>query len=610
MPNDYVAPYTLTPRTDPVPSGQFTVPVCTTPERFDKIMNALFYYGQSQTEFDFDHLIDWLAGVNNIVEGCATFENQCRTIALNSPQVEWFPESPYAPNAEIPAGYEHHPWTIANNDTLTGIIVAWGLGYQSGDVFTDLSKFPDITDPENFLDEYQNLPRFRVTGLVGAGEIEVEILSIPFGGRVVVLVDEFVDLLNLQAADTDADASFPPETIISTTIKTKVTGDGAHTIDYVFYPTFEFELPFIGGGGGVRSIEICGFGVTPMAGEGCCDETNVLLAKILSVQTDLYKLVKGGFELRPLNANASSNLILIGDCFPDHYDNDSDDTGDEITKRSLALCYVTVMYVKALLMQSLADVGVPMQVYGVFVPIAELPPSFSIGRLTVVSPPSAFDVVELVTLFAGTSDLLACQMQAGLIGKSNTFANFKTSFQQTALEAMTVWLSIVLVEANQVEANWRAFNDALTFAMDFDLQNFTCPCVATDCVEPLQLYFKDGRGVSIDLVGENLYHITGTAGYQNPNGSYGGGVYIKDALGRNLTIYHPTTDEDGLPVGWSGQAILYHYVIGACGTPNSEGLTGGFMGSVAGEVVYSEFYWDNQQSPVDTYYKIECWECP
>jgi hypothetical protein len=543
------------------------------------------------------------------------FTNQCRTIALNSPQIEWFPESPYAPGEEVPEGYEHHPWTIANGDTLPAIIIAWGLGYKYGDVFTDLTKFPDITDPENFLDEYQNLPRFRVSGLVGAGTVKVEILSIPFGGRVVVLIDEFVDLLNLQAADTDADASFPPESIISTTITTEVTGDGEHTVDYVFYPTFETELPFLGGGGGVRSIEICGFGVTPMPEEACCDETNQLLGSNNELLTKIYLMMKKGFEIHPIGFDQPPDQINMGECTPEKFDQDGSDDEPTAELRAAVLCYVVYSYVIVILVKALSQMGMPIPTLGILFPLYATTPT-ALQKVK-VEYPEVLSVLALITgIPAGGTliDLVVCQMLSSLRGQFNTFETFKNSLQVFGgVGTLAIPVSGLVNATNQNPDNWEAFGEALVQGMEMETEvtAYECPC-AIDCETPLELQIKNGRGVSITKVegSDTLYHFIGNPGTES-GGSYYGGMYVRDAFGRCMSVWAPTEGDPGLPVGWENLATLYHHVIGCCGTSNSTGLLGGFAGLTEDTSFFTEFYWDRQTEPLDHYLHVKCVdECP
>jgi len=617
MPNNYTAPYLIsTDRPANVPAtGTFTIPVCTTSERFDKIMSALFSFGAMQGDtFDLDHLVDFLDAMPRIVEGCVDFTSQCRKVALNSPQIEWFPESPYAPLPEIPEGYEFHPWTIASAGTLPDIIIAWGLGYQYGDVFTDLSKFPDITDPANFLDEYQNLPRFRVTGLVGSGTIKAEILSIPLGGRLVVIVDEFVDLLNLQAADTDADLSFPPESIVATTITTTVTGDGEHTVDYVFYPTFETELPLLGGGGGVRSIEICGFGVTTMPEEACCDETNQLLGTNNEMLQKIYLLLKEGATIKFGAINELPDMINIDGCAPEKYDQEGSDDEPTAALRVAVLCYVTYCYVMTILVKALSQMGMPLPALYVLFPLYANSPT-ALQKVK-VEYPEVLSVVALITgIPAGGAliDLVVCQMVARLTGQFNTFEIFRNSLDVFGgVGSIAIPVSGLVNASNQLEENWRAFGEALAQGMEMEdeVTAYTCPC-EIDCTTPLELQIKDGRGVSITKVegSDTLYHFIGTAtGFDGVN--YFGGMYVKDAFNRCMAVWNPDEGDTGLPVGWSNEATLYHHVKGCCGTPDSTGLLGGFAGTTAAPAYFTEFYWDRQTEPLDHYLHVECYECP
>lgn len=570
MPNRYIAPYLISsdrPANVPL-EGTFTVPVCTTAERFSKIMDALFAYGAMQgNEFDFDHLIDWLDALPRIVEGCVEFHNQCRSIALNSERVEWFPESPYNPGPEFPEGYDNHPWTIANNDTLPGMVVAWGLGYKNGDVFTDILHSPDITDPANFTEEYLNLPRFRLSNLEGKGTIKVDILSIPLGGRLVVVVDDFIDLLNLQSADTDRDASFPPESIVSITIETEITTEGIHHVDYIFYPTFETELPIIGFGGGVRAIEICGFGDI-MPEENCCDETNKLLTKNNNLLAEMLKLWQGGFKLVPIDGISTPPDQSGGDCAPDHFDHDGDgESVPELIQRRQALCITIERYIKGILLAALRDMGAPDFIVDYIHSILASDVPLSLSALE-VSYPVSFDglsVFFLIVSSAVSFDELVCLMLDGLTGeKNNTFANFKESVPDIIPDGFPEGLAplvFLMRRSNTVLANYKAFNLALNDAKDEDLDAYECPCtgpVADGCgEEPLELVIWEGDGTS---AGQVITPLGGNRFRFEQTNLVGGRaiITVQDALGR--CIKFEPDDE--------GQAVFVYNITGC---PDAEG---------------------------------------
>jgi len=188
--------------------------------------------------------------------------------------------------------------------------------------------------------------------------------------------------------------------------------------------------------------------------------------------------------------------------------------------------------------------------------------------------------------------LIACAMVDGLQGDNqNTYVNFKGS-----LTATDGSVASLVSAANQVKNNFVLFNEALEMAYHEDLSEYTCPCgIGTDCEEPLDLIIHAGRGVSITHVSGTLYHFVG-----DPSVGETGGMYVEDSLGRCMDWWN--SDDEEHPT----QTVPYHAVTGCCGTPDSEGLIGGFAGLTEGTKFFTLVYWDQQSEPVDTYYNVKC----
>jgi len=613
MPNNYIAPYLIS--TEPpvaIPAtGVFTVPVCTTSERFDKIMAALFAYGAMQgDEFDFDHLIDWLDALPRITEGCEPRNPVCRTIALNDSMISWFPESPYNPDEEIPEGYTYHPWTITDTSILGTIISMWGFGYRVGDVYTDFTKLPAASSWEDVFANLGNMPSFTITGLEGTGTVKIHLLNIPQGGRVLVQIDDAFNPLALTLAELNKDLiSFPQETLTAFIIEVEIDTAGTHAVKLSFLPTVDDAFIPIFFGGGIRSIELCGFGVTDMP-ENCCDETNQLLTTNNAYLAQVVSLLQGGFKLVPINSGVVPDAIATGECVPTNYDSDGDDAGGEIALRAAALCYVIHCYVTEILYKACLAIGVPsLLLDSVFPDHATMPQA--LHRIIIDYPPQ-LTLVALIENLASAgipSSMVECAMLASLRGKLNVFSTFRDSVTIFGgFGSLVVPIAGLVRFQNQSVDNWHIFNDALAEAMSMptEVAAYECICeLDVDCSEPLQLIIIDGRG-TIELVEgyTTLYHLTGDpATFDGVN--YHGGVYVRDAHGRTLSVWHSEVVE--LPT----QAPLYHHIIGRCGTPDSTGLLGGWAGLTEDTVFVERFYQDSQTGPTDTYYNITCIdECP
>lgn len=546
-------------------------------------------------------------------------DQACQSFSPTSPQLTWGPENPYAPGESVPAGYLFHPWTIVDSSILGTIIGDWGLGYEVGDVYTDLTKLPIGDWGEIIEDGYLFFPHFRVNALNGSGTVRFHLLNIPQGGRALIVVDGVLDLLNLRLVELNKDIlSIPFETQVPIIIEVEIPLEGEHYIDVVFVPNVNDEsIPFFFGGG-IRAIEICGFGRTgcDCMDEECCDKITTRLDEQIKRFDKIIRFMEGGITMT-FNEPSLPNDFAV-DCSPSEFDKDAGETDEEIlADRKTALCLTVARYILATLWRygKSMNMGATTKADLLLLMDLDAPPDFYPQLL-----PGNNDHVtlQMVSRIAGTGttafENVICAMILGLTGDHNTFAEFKASLILGDVsiypDVETHWLTEIIVACNQQRKNYTVFARELDTTYDeiVDGLEYECPCeviTPTACTEPLELEFKNGRGLTIDLVGTDLYHFTGDPGTES-GGTYFGGCYVRDALGRCLEVYEPTTGETGLPVGWTGQAVSYHFVIGCCGTSNHEG-PGGFAGGAGGGTYYTEFYWDcGNTTGVDTYYKVRC----
>lgn len=603
----YVAPYLISQLPPNVPTeGTFTVPVCTTPQRFRKIQDALFQKVQLDETPDYDHLIDWLDACTRIVEGCVPSQAVCRTIALTDSRVTWFPESPYEPLPDIPDGYLFHPWTIVDSGIIASIISVWGLGYKVGDVFTDVTKFPIFTGWSEFLSNYANLPRMTIT-VTGTGEIKLHLLNIVQGGRLILVKDGSFNLINLGGVELDKDlSSYPNENQTEIIIPVEFTTDGEHILDCVFAPVVDIDLIPLKFGGGIRAIELCGFGVGAMPDDPCCPDeisaietTNDRLQKIIN-------LLEGGatIDLR-FNGGSTPPDLTGGDCAPAFFDHDDGETDPEVLQqRTNALCITIERYVKAVLLAALRDMGAPdILVDYIGSGIPQTVP-LSLSKIVVVYPSILEGLAAFFDALSGGFELnlIVCMMLSALQGdENNTFTNFKNALSD--LSAMPEALGVPLVglvnSTNGVKNNYLAFNQALQDANDEDLSTFECPCedaIPTYCSAPLDLTVWGGEfggsATVITLVAPDIYHIT--------NSTAEAGTYyaaIKEASGRCLKF--------DIPEGYTYQPVQSYYSRGCCDDADGSAISGDFSGNHFEGVQWNAV----GDVPIDTYVKITCEDC-
>lgn len=177
---------------------------------------------------------------------CAQGLPDCYEIPLDDPRIEWLPNDPFKTPDHVPDGYLFPPWYIAPPINL--------IGASAGDVVTDFAR---ITGILGWHLQYQ-VPRFRLS-LSGGGTVRMHFVNVIQGGLAVIQVDG--DLLQLQYLDLWKDiASIPPETSQILIIELKLADGFDHFIDVQMFPRVDDSVTPVGFGGGIRRIEVCGFG--------------------------------------------------------------------------------------------------------------------------------------------------------------------------------------------------------------------------------------------------------------------------------------------------------------------------------------------------------------
>lgn len=205
-------------------------------------------------------------------------DDPCETHTIMSvPGITWYPSAPGDPT--VPDGWANQPFFLAESTLptwLTDLAAALGVdplefaGLRAGDVLTSIPNLPS-----NIFDMLiRGVPSFRIN-VSGAGTIRIKFLAIPLGGLVAIGEDVEVNILTLfgenlfggvlqtgvELLDLNRDFSgVPPET--ADEIIREITFDevGSHFIHCAFLPRIDDSAIPLGAGGGVRSIELCGFG--------------------------------------------------------------------------------------------------------------------------------------------------------------------------------------------------------------------------------------------------------------------------------------------------------------------------------------------------------------
>lgn len=177
-------------------------------------------------------------------------DGDCIEYQTDASIIEWLPRNPFLQPNDVPAGYLLPPFQVVTTDNLLLFV-----GYQTGDVLTDILRFPAgtpvLTEPTS------GWARFRVSA-TGTGVVELHLLNVPLGGYALVQLDENILFTSLVELNLDLTA-VPPEANQVIVHEVVIDTDGNHVIDVTFVPRVNDEVPFVYYGGGLRKIVLCGF---------------------------------------------------------------------------------------------------------------------------------------------------------------------------------------------------------------------------------------------------------------------------------------------------------------------------------------------------------------
>jgi len=173
--------------------------------------------------------------------------NKCEDYPTNSKIIEYAPQDPYLEPGLVPEGYVAPAWGVVGQSILNIV------GLQSTDVITGWTGLPVLTPAL-----YQGLARFRVRAK-GSGTIALHLLAIPFGGSVLIVPDGTLNPSKWVFLELERDlAGIPPETVTEIIQQFTFDDGGEHYLDVSFMPRFNDSITFLGYGGGLRKVVLCG----------------------------------------------------------------------------------------------------------------------------------------------------------------------------------------------------------------------------------------------------------------------------------------------------------------------------------------------------------------
>lgn len=185
--------------------------------------------------------------MDTFYDGCPD-DNPCFEFPPSAAFIEWFPNNPYTEPDLVTDGYNAPAWYEAT--PASNLL----LGTQTGDIVTDLTRFPPGSLPS--IIPASGLPRFRIN-LVAPGVVTIHLLNIIAGSLAQITIDD--DISTLRFIDMNRDQIAAPfETATTTPVEVEVLGAGAHHIDVIVVSQINDEIPFLHHGGGLRKVEICG----------------------------------------------------------------------------------------------------------------------------------------------------------------------------------------------------------------------------------------------------------------------------------------------------------------------------------------------------------------
>jgi len=239
-----------------------------------------------------------LAGDINCDEGTLQIVNHCREYYPRAPFISFAPTSPFRDEEQVPPGWVSRPWYLPGSipegyvfDTLQ----IWALdllqfldSYQPSDVVSFITSLP-LTWLSLY--EQTGLPRFEIR-VEGYGEVEIHLLNVPFGSRVLITVDsppyegiidnvgQFLESLReLRVSETDLDwFSLPPETAQVNIEEVTILEPGEHVIYVTVFPVVNDEFSFFKFGCGLRKVVLCGDNIRPIFPPGREGEGEIIVA--------------------------------------------------------------------------------------------------------------------------------------------------------------------------------------------------------------------------------------------------------------------------------------------------------------------------------------------
>lgn len=189
-------------------------------------------------------------------------EEDCLNFLPSASFVDFFPQDPYNQPDYIPPDYLVPPFKVN-----TDLEYPEFLGYVATDVMVNSAAIS--IDPIDIAT--LNFPQFTIK-VRGAGQIEIDLLTIVGGGLLVYKIGEPPNIIDIIEEGTIGDdvvivdlnndsVGVPPESDIVSAQEINIEAESGvlTTVYFVFVPVLDDSLTPLRFGGGVRQIGLCGF---------------------------------------------------------------------------------------------------------------------------------------------------------------------------------------------------------------------------------------------------------------------------------------------------------------------------------------------------------------
>lgn len=240
-------------------------------DEYTQILSAI----QTGGDLAFPDIAHELELIWSIPDGYEPEEDFCLDYETSDSSIITFaPQDPHTEPDTTPPGYLMPPfWRVGGlipeflpdwfADIISDIIDQF-TGYEPDDVLTTVGSIPLLANWFELLED--GLPRFTIE-VPTSGTVELHLLSVPLGGRLLVSVDIDLDIVDIidgiltdgfKLIELERDySSVPPELDVDHIEEIILETNEPHVIYCTFIPVIDLDAIPLKFGGGIRKITWC-----------------------------------------------------------------------------------------------------------------------------------------------------------------------------------------------------------------------------------------------------------------------------------------------------------------------------------------------------------------